>query len=156
MSERSPSARFALAPAKRYLTMRRSLSLAGLGTALFLGSAIAMRVRVSSWLYLFGAAGAVLLILGVRRLLVGARPLSVGESAVWFGARGVALREIEAVEVRQATLAVRYGGGRHREEQLAYPAAAAAEIARRAGLRPPRKGGPQRWERRVTGEEEEA
>jgi hypothetical protein len=150
------SVRFALAPAKRYLTMRRSLSLVGLGAVLFLGSAIAMRVRTSSWLYAFGAAGAVLLIVGVRRLLVGSRPLSVGENAVWFGTHGVALREVEAVEVQKRTLAVRYGGGRHREEELAEPAAAAAEIARRAGLRPPRKGGPQRWERRVGAEEEES
>lgn len=144
--------RFALASARRHRIVRRNLSAIGLGAALFLGSALASRVRPGSWLLLLGAAGALLIVLSARRLIVAARPIAVGESAVWFGTRAIPLGQVEAVEVQGERLVVIHRGGRQ-EEELAQPREAAAEIARRAGLRPPRQGGAQRWERRAAAQE---
>ncbi|WP_373044725.1 hypothetical protein [Vulgatibacter sp.] len=143
--------RFALAPERRHQTIRRNLSTVGLGLLLFVGSLVALRFRPdrSSLLLIFGAAGALLLVLGLRRLVVGIRPVTLGKSAVWFGTTGVPLERIEAIEVAGDRLVILREGGRRHEELLADPSRAASEIARSAGLRPPRKGGPQRWERRA-------
>lgn len=140
--------RYALSPGRRHLIVRRSVSTAGLGAALFAGSLLAMRLRPRTGLFALGALGAALLVIGVRRLVVAARPLVVGESAVWFGTRGVPLGDVEAVEVDGERLRLSRRGGKPLDEFLAEPAQAAAEIARRAGLRPPRRGGAQRWEKR--------
>jgi len=121
------SVRFAPAPGARRRQIRRSLSAIGLGVALFLGSALAMRVRQNAWLFLLGAAGALSIVAGVRRLLVGARPLVVGERHAFFGTRGVPLQAVEAVSVEDGLLVVE-AGGRRRVLELADPAIAAAEL----------------------------
>lgn len=140
--------RFPLSATRRHLVVRRNVSTAGLGAAIFVGSLFAMRLRPRPWLFALGAIGAALFVVGVRRLLVGARPVVVGENAVWFGTRGVPLHQIEAVEIEGDVLRVLRSGGAAVGESLEQPALAAAEIARRAGLRPPRRGGAQRWEKR--------
>ncbi len=146
-------ASFALSASRRHQTVRRNLSTIGLGLALFVGSLVAMRLRPQSWLFALGAGGALLLVVGARRLLLGVRPLAVGKNAVWFGTRGVPLHQIEAVEISGDRLELVRSGGARIGEELQEPAMAAAEIARSAGLRPPRKGGPQRWEKRTETQE---
>lgn len=142
---------FSLTAARRRLVLRRNLSSACFGLFVFVASLIAFRIRGHSWLAILGAAGALLFVLGLRRAIVGSRPVRVGERAVWFGTRGIPFSDVVAVEVEGSQLTV-LAGSRRFSEELAEPALAAAEIARRAGLRPPRRDGPKRWERGRGGE----
>lgn len=147
-----PAVRFRLSSAARIRRMRRNLSLLLLGLFIFVGSALAMRVRQTGALFVLGAGGAALVLLSLRRLFGTARPLVAGRSALYLGTRPLAWSAIEAVSIEEAVLVVQAKGRRHVVE-VADPAAAATEIARRAGLRPPRRGGPRRWERRAAQEE---
>lgn len=147
------AAKFALSDARRSHAVRRWLSLTLLGLVIFAVSLFAARATGNRTLVMVGALGSFLFVVGVRGLIRGASALSVGETAVFLGGRGLPLRGIEALEVQGESLVIVRQGGQRVTERLREPAQAAAEIARRAGLRPPRKGGPSRWERRA-GEEE--
>lgn len=143
------SVRFPIAPARHHFLVRRSLGLVSTGALLFVGSMIAMRFAPRPTLTWLGLAGAVLFVFGMRRLVREAGPLTVGENSVRFGTRMLRLSDVQSVELEGARLVITHRQVPQRTDELADPAAAASEIARRAGLRPPRKGGPMRWERRA-------
>ena len=139
------SARFPLTRARRAFVVRRALSFIAMGALLFFGTMVAARFRPSRLLFWLGASGAVLLVLGLRSIVLGTRPLTVGENAIWVAGRGYALGNVDSLAVEQGRLVIRIGR-RTLTEELDEPAMAAAEIARRAGLRPPKRG-TERWAR---------
>lgn len=141
------SIRFPLDEERHRFLVRRSLGLLLMGALLFVGSLIAMRLSPKRALVVFGATGALLLVLGIRRLLLGARPLAITDLSVWLGRRAWPLSRIEAVEVAGKRI-VLFGKGRSdASEELADPVGAAEAVGRAARLQRLVGSSPPRWER---------
>jgi len=132
--------RFRLTASRRGRALRAGALLLALGLALFGASLAARRGGAGQALVLVGAAGALLTALGLRRLLVGARPLTVTDRHVVMGSTVIPLASLEVIEASGTTLRLVREGGAAVEEEVQGAELAAVELARRAGMPPPRRG----------------
>lgn len=137
--------RFALEAGRRDFLIRRGLGQLAMGAMLFVGSLIAMRLSPRRALVFFGATGALFMVLALRRLLLGTRPLVITDVSVWVGRRAWPFRTIEAVSVSGKRLTLTSRGRSDTSDELEDPVAAAEAIAARVGLN--RRPGATRWER---------
>lgn len=144
--------RFRLAASRRARALRAGGLLLAVGLALFGASLVARRGGAGEALVLVGGVGALLTVLGLRRLLLGARPLTVTDRHVVLGTVVIPLASLEAIEASGTSLRLLREGGAAIEEEVQGAELAAVELARRAGMPPPRRGEAQadrvRYERR--------
>lgn len=144
--------RFKLAAARRARATRGGLLLTAVGLAVFMASLAARRGGASQVLFVGGVLGAFVTVIGLRRLLMGARPLLATDRHVWVRGRVLPLARIDVIEARGETLRLVRDDGGVLEEEVQGAGLAAVELARRAGLPPPRRGEAQgehvRYERR--------
>lgn len=142
--------RFGLEAERQSFLVRRGLGLLFMGALLFVGSLVAMRLSPKRALAFFGATGALLMVLALRRLLLGTRPLVITDRSVWVGRRAWPVGHIDAVEIHGKRVTLQYGKRSDTSEELADPVGAAETIAGRAGLHRVPGARSSRWERSPT------